>query len=265
MFCSRCGQAMPEGAMLCANCGEQSALTNAPLAGLSSQLSAGAPGSLAPQKTSSMAIASLIFGILFIFFPLSIPAIVFGHIALSQIKKSSGRMGGRGMAIAGLVLGYLGIAMIPLILIIAAIAIPNLLRARIAANESSAAHAIREIDTAQVTYQATYPAIGYARDLATLGGGDPCTASQATACLIENKIAVATLPPGLHGYVFAVVTSAVCCECRAGNAESDRQAQLLLDRGWSGAHGRRWGCGSRPRSLRVDATNSLKGRRERLH
>jgi len=207
MFCSRCGQAMPEGAMLCANCGEQSALTNAPLAGLSSQLSAGAPGSLAPQKTSSMAIASLIFGILFIFFPLSIPAIVFGHIALSQIKKSSGRMGGRGMAIAGLVLGYLGIAMIPLILIIAAIAIPNLLRARIAANESSAAHAIREIDTAQVTYQATYPAVGYARDLATLGGGDPCTASQATACLIENKIAVATVPLGLHGYVFAVVTS----------------------------------------------------------
>lgn len=51
-----------------------------------------------------------------------------------------------GLAITGLVLGYLGIAMIPLILIIAAIAIPNLLRARMAANESSAAHAIREID-----------------------------------------------------------------------------------------------------------------------
>jgi hypothetical protein len=62
-----------------------------------------------------MAIASLVFGIFFIFFPLSIPAIVFGHIALSQIKRSAGRLGGRGLAIAGLVMGYLGIAMIPLI------------------------------------------------------------------------------------------------------------------------------------------------------
>jgi type IV pilus assembly protein PilA len=110
------------------------------------------------------------------------------------------------LAIAGLVMGYLGIAMIPLILIITAIAIPNLLRARIAANEASAATTVRSINTAQVTYQATYPAIGYARDLASLGGAEPC-ASQATACLVENKIVVATAPSGLYGYVFAVATS----------------------------------------------------------
>jgi hypothetical protein len=55
-----------------------------------------------------MAIASLILGILFVLFPLSIPAVVFGHIALSQIKRSAGRLGGAGLAIAGLVLGYLG-------------------------------------------------------------------------------------------------------------------------------------------------------------
>ena len=141
------------------------------------------------------------------FLPTVHPAIVFGHIALSQIKKSAGRLGGRGIAIAGLVLGYLGIAIIPPILIIAAIAIPNLLRARTAANEASTVSAIRMIDTAQVTYQATYPAIGYARDLASLGGAEPCTASAATACLIENKIAVATAPPGRNGYIFALVTS----------------------------------------------------------
>jgi type IV pilus assembly protein PilA len=207
MFCSRCGQAMPEGATICANCGQPAAPTNVPFTGLSSQTSGGLPGSLAPQKTSGMAIASLMFGILFLFFPLSIPAVVFGHIALSQIKKSAGRLGGRGIAIAGLVLGYLGIAMIPLILIIAAIAIPNLLRARMAANEGLAAGTVRIIDSAQVTYQATYPAIGYARDLASLGGAEPCTASQATACLMENKIAVASAPPGLHGYIFNTITS----------------------------------------------------------
>ena len=207
MFCSRCGQAMPEGATLCSNCGQQTALTSAPLTGLSSQTSAGLPGSPAPQRTSGMAIASLIFGILFLFFPLSIPAVVFGHIALSQIKRSAGKLGGRGIAIAGLVLGYLGIAMIPLILIIAAIAIPNLLRARMAANEGLAAGTVRSINSAQVTYRATYPAIGYARDLASLGGAEPCTPSQATACLIENKIALATVAPGLHGYIFATIVS----------------------------------------------------------
>jgi type IV pilus assembly protein PilA len=154
-----------------------------------------------------MAIASLVFGLFFIFFPLFIPAIVFGHIALSQIKKSAGRLGGRGLAIAGLVLGYLGIAIIPLILIIAAIAIPNLLRARQAANESSAAQAIRTINTAQVTYQASYPTVGYAPTLQSLGGAEPCTSSPDTACLIENRLAIATTLPGKNGYIFAVARS----------------------------------------------------------
>ena len=55
---------------------------------------------------------------------------------------------------------------VAIILIIAAIAIPNLLRARIAANESSAAAAIRTISTAQLTYQTSYPSVGYATSMA---------------------------------------------------------------------------------------------------
>ena len=51
---------------------------------------------------------------------------------------------------------------VAIILIIAAIAIPNLLRARIAANESSAAASVRSIATAEVTYNAAYPSVGYA-------------------------------------------------------------------------------------------------------
>jgi TonB family protein len=54
-------------------------------------------------------------------------------------------------------------------LVVAAIAIPNLLRARMAANEASAASMIRTVDTSQVMYSTTYPQKGYARDLATLG------------------------------------------------------------------------------------------------
>ena len=137
MVCSQCGQTIPNGATFCSNCGQQSTFTNAGFPELPPQTSTGVPAPV-PEKSSGMAIASLIFGLFFLFFPLPIVAVVFGHISLSRIKKSAGRLGGRGLAITGLVLGYLGIAMIPLILIIAAIAIPNLMRARIAANEASA-------------------------------------------------------------------------------------------------------------------------------
>ena len=54
-------------------------------------------------------------------------------------------------------------------MIVAAIAIPNLIRARTAANESSAIANIRTANTAQVTYAASFPDRGFARDLARLG------------------------------------------------------------------------------------------------
>ena len=58
---------------------------------------------------------------------------------------------------------------VAIILIIAAIAIPNLLRSRIAANEASAVGSIRTINTAEVTYNATYPDCGFT-SLTNLGG-----------------------------------------------------------------------------------------------
>lgn len=112
---------------------------------------------------------SLICGFLFFFFPVAIIAIVLGHLALSDIRNSAGRLTGRGMAVAGLVLGYLGVVMIPFILIVAAIAIPNLLRARQAANEATAVGALQKINQANVVYYATY-ANGYAPSLQALGG-----------------------------------------------------------------------------------------------
>jgi type IV pilus assembly protein PilA len=73
---------------------------------------------------------------------------------------------------------------VAIILIIAAIAIPNFLRAKISAHESSAAASLRSINTAESTYNSTY-GIGYGT-LTQLGTpGIPCTASSATACLID--------------------------------------------------------------------------------
>src|SRR5207245_11288816 len=61
-----------------------------------------------------------------------------------------------------------------MVMVVAAIAIPNVLRAKMAAgisDEAWAAGMIRSVDTAQVAYSVTYPQRGYARDLATLGPG----------------------------------------------------------------------------------------------
>src|ERR1017187_6227511 len=58
---------------------------------------------------------------------------------------------------------------VAIILIIAAIAIPNLLRARMAANESSAVAGIRTITTAQISYQSAYPTTGFAATIGALG------------------------------------------------------------------------------------------------
>ncbi len=77
---------------------------------------------------------------------------------------------------------------VAIILIIAAIAIPNLLRSRIAANESSAVSSVRTLNTAEVSYQTAYPAAGYSADLPSLGGASPCTPSSTTACLIDHVL-----------------------------------------------------------------------------
>ncbi len=76
------------------------------------------------------------------------------------------------------------------ILVGAAIAIPNLLRARIAANESSAVAMIRTVNTAQVMYSTAYPKKGFARDLATLGPDpkNPSAATESHASFIDATL-----------------------------------------------------------------------------
>jgi len=77
---------------------------------------------------------------------------------------------------------------VAIILIIAAIAIPNLLRAREAANESSAVASLRTINTAEIEYTTNYPTVGFAADLAVLGGAAPCVPTSTTACLIDTVL-----------------------------------------------------------------------------
>ena len=95
---------------------------------------------------------------------------------------------------------------VAIILIIAAIAIPNLLRARMAANDSSAAASVHTVIVGEVGYYGAYPTVGYSTmSMLGTGGISPCIPGTATGCLIDNTLAVATASPGKSGYIFNAV------------------------------------------------------------
>jgi type IV pilus assembly protein PilA len=174
-FCSACGNSVAAGDRFCRVCGREVIQTGV----ASIQPSAQPSATLAPAETSVKAIISLVCGLLF-FVPLAfVAAIVFGHIALSEIRKSAGRVKGDGIAIAGLVLGYMWVVALPIMLIVAAIAIPNLLRARMAANESSAVAGVRTLITAEISYADMHRGTGFTCSLSDLSADK----------LISNRLA----------------------------------------------------------------------------
>ena len=207
MFCFKCGASMPDKTPACPKCG--AAVSIAPPLAASSSAVAPAPATTprvnlaqprvhtGHQETDGKAVGSLVLGILAMF-PLGllagIPAIILGHVSRKSIRESFGRLKGDGMALAGLIMGYLSFAAVPVVLIIAAIAIPSLLRARIDANERVALSTVRTLNTSQAVYSSKYPTVGYARDLATLGPGSVgnCLpendASAEHACLIDGVL-----------------------------------------------------------------------------
>ncbi len=93
---------------------------------------------------------------------------------------------------------------VAIILVIAAIAIPNLLASRMSANEASAVGSLQAIKTAEYAYSSAYPTVGYATQLSDLGGtGSPCVASSTGACLLDTAL-VNAIPggPAKSGFMF---------------------------------------------------------------
>ena len=169
MFCRKCGVTNPDEAQVCSACGnslEEVVLPPAPPIPVAPPQQTVYSGYAGPQtvyggapfgdpyqgppQTSGKAVASLILSLLPCL-AFGIAAVVFGHISRSEIRRSAGRLKGDGLALAGLIIGYLQIAFVPFVLI-AVIAIPNLLKARMAANEASAVGGVRRIVAAEMTY-----------------------------------------------------------------------------------------------------------------
>jgi len=91
---------------------------------------------------------------------------------------------------------------VSIILIIAAIAIPNLMSARRSANEASAVGSLRTINSGQISYSAAYPQVGFTLTLANLGGpaGGACIPSTTSGCFIGSDLSSGTK----QGYTFAL-------------------------------------------------------------
>ena len=87
---------------------------------------------------------------------------------------------------------------VAVIVIIAAIAIPNFVQSRIRANEASAAGSMRTIYTAAITYSVNYSDLGYPPQHLTMGGPPPCEPTPAAACLNDDDMAQGIM----SGYVF---------------------------------------------------------------
>jgi type II secretory pathway pseudopilin PulG len=111
-----------------------------------------------PKK--GLAIAALVLGIIGFFtagliFAGAITGIILACIAMSRAKRDPWQYGGHGMAVAALVLNIVALVSFVPMGIVAAIAIPNLLASRRAANEGAAQASLRALHSAEATYQAT--------------------------------------------------------------------------------------------------------------
>ena len=104
-------------------------------------------------KNAGIAVASLILGIcsFLCLGPLTgIPAIICGHVAQSRIRKSGGTLGGNGFALAGLIMGYVNLAMMVFVVpMLMAIAIPNFVKARTTAQKNTCVSNLRQLEGAK--------------------------------------------------------------------------------------------------------------------
>lgn len=199
MFCTTCGAPIPEGSAYCHNCGRPAG-ASAAVAPTTPAAATPAAVSGAPQ-TEPKAIISLVLGIagVFVFSIFAgIPAIVLGHMARTQIRESMGRLKGAGMALAGLIMGYFSVAIIPLVILVA-IAGPHFFQSvgrpsssRVPTwgrpDDSSAQASVRQIVMAMETYFAAYPNAGYPERLSDLGGAG-MEPSEANAGMLDETIA----------------------------------------------------------------------------
>lgn len=167
-FCLGCGNSMTEGERFCGICGHDSQ-AGASVTPIDPQVAFGLP-----PETSGKAVFSLICGVFFIILPLSIVAVIFGYIALSEIRKNPGRWKGRGLAIAGIVLGYVGVVFIVALFGLGIYGVRKASReinnAGLRASEGSVVSSMRTLNMAEIAYGQAHRDAGFTCSLSELAG-----------------------------------------------------------------------------------------------
>jgi len=198
-FCLGCGNGLSEGERFCGICGRDS------LAPSSRPAVDPAVAFGLPPQTSAKAIFSLISGLLFIILPFSLAAIIFGHLSLSEIRNSGGRLTGKGLAIAGLVLGYLGVVAILGLIVWSGFYVRQ--REKAAAEKvkvvdyaNPVVSAVRSLNMAEIAYTQGHPETGYTCSLSELkaawGLNNDLAQGQQDGYIFEIKGCTAAKPNG---------------------------------------------------------------------
>lgn|SRR5215831_13238096 len=140
MVCSKCGAQLADQAAYCSQCG-----TARPA-------SARQPS----PETDARAVTSFVLGLISIVLLLNIfagvPAIILGHMSRSSIRRSNGRLRGSGLALTGLILGYLSLALLPTAIVVYR-TVPKVFSVRILGNQTRTLNTIHSINTATAAFQ----------------------------------------------------------------------------------------------------------------
>ena len=210
--CANCGSANLDDAQFCQTCGRSLAAAAEAASAARPLTSRKAIGSLASGifvllvpaaiAVSVQGVMSgvLVVGIVALFAVAAITAVVLGHLSRPQIRRSGGKLKGYGIALAGLILGYIGIGLIAVLLTSVLVNPPH---TRQAANEASAVGSLRTLNVAAVTYSTQ--CAGFPATLATMG---PPVNGCTTADLIDSVLVTGSK----RGYTFTYA---------AGDADGD--------------------------------------------
>jgi type II secretory pathway pseudopilin PulG len=190
MTCPQCQLPNPVGTSYCARCGAplQASAPRPPMSGMVA--SAG--------ESKGLAITALVLGILSpllacvgVGFVTALVAVILGIVGMVKAGKAPHIYGGKGMAIAGTILGGLTLVALP---IVAAIAIPSLLRARVSANESAAIGDIRSVISAEAAYQSANG--GYYDTLECLAAPAGCIPNYTGPVFVDTTLASSAVKGG---------------------------------------------------------------------
>ena len=158
MLCPKCGAQVASPSPFCPNCGEAlSAAQPAPSAGPKAVSLDQTEPTTDPKAVTSMVLGMLSISILLSVFA-GIPAVILGHLARASIRRSNGRLKGEGMAMAGLIMGYISLFLLPVFASVVYVAVPNLFRSKIVSNEASVVETLKTIHVAAASYQVEHDA-----------------------------------------------------------------------------------------------------------